>query len=425
MTKKQNQSGLSELNVRYYMDIFVARQAILNNKKQVIAYELLFRNGLTNAMDDSIDGYNATQNIVANSLVFLGLKTLTGGKRAFINFTDRNIKDGTVKLLPPQLVSVEILENVQPTKALISACKNLRTMGYQLVLDDFVFEPKYQPLVDLADVIKIDFLITKTASEREAIRKMIPGHIKLLAEKVETAEDYQQAISFGYEYFQGYFFCKPDIITRKALPVSALSQLLLIKEVNQSDFDVPQLEKIIKHDVALAHKLLQYINSPGIGIVNKINNIKQAIILLGLNGIRKWANLVSMRELSADKPSELFTICLIRAKFCELVANVMGDRDVASDTAFLMGIFSLLDVVLDRPMEEVLSDLGLSTELEAALLGKDTKLTSILHFAQSYERGNWAIVKEWCEKNNFTEVKLSHSYQQAICWSDTIIDIHM
>lgn len=402
------------------MNIFVARQAILNTKRQVVAYELLFRNGFTNYMDGSIDGSNATQNIVANSLIVLGINTLTGGKRAFINFTAHNITSGIVELLPKKLITIEILEDVLPSQELINACKNLRKLGYTLVLDDFVFRPNYKPLIDLADMIKVDFLVIKTPHERKRMREIIPPHIKLLAEKVETEEDYKQAIKFGYEYFQGYFFSKPEIITRKALSTTTVSQLLLIQEINRSDFNVASLEKIIKHDLSLSYKLLKYINSPVIGIKTKISSIKQAITLLGLMGIRNWANIVSLRELSLEKMPELFTISLLRAKFCELLAKSVPSHRAISDTAFLVGIFSLLDTLLDRSMATLLSEIKLSTEIEMTLLGKNTKLTPLLTLIIAYEEGNWLLVDKLCTDHGFPQEKLLAFYQQALSWADQI-----
>lgn len=407
------------------MDIFVARQAIFNTNKQVVAYELLFRNNMTNAMDSQVDGYQATQSVIANSLVFLGLDRLTGGKRAFINFTDRNLKDGSVKLLPSHIVSVEILENVEPTKALIHACKELKQLGYQLVLDDFVFHPRYQPLIDLADIIKVDFLLTTERQTRAAMRSLVPAHIQLLAEKVETEADYQQGLALGYTLFQGYFFCKPDIITHKSLPVTSLAQVMLLQAVNQAEYELENIEKIIKHDVSLTHKLLKYINSPGIGVTAKISSIRQAIVLLGANGIRNWATLVAMRELAAEKPAELFTLSLVRAKWCELLAGALGDAAVQNGNAFLLGIFSLLDVILGQPMKVLLEELHLETDIEAALLGKGNKLFALLQVVRAYEQGDWQAVNAWCVAARMHGQQLAVFYQQAVCWADMVIDVRL
>lgn len=402
------------------MDIFVARQPILDSSKRVVAYELLFRSGTTNYFDDTMNGDNATHDLVANSLVFLGINALTGGKKAFINFTESTIKTGIIKLLPKNLVAVEILETVRPNLALLSACTTLRELGYQLVLDDFVYHPKLKPLIDLADIIKIDFLITTEAEERKKVREMIPTHIKLLAEKVETEDDFRQGLAFGYEYFQGYFFCKPDIISQKALPVATLSQILLIKEINGPDFEINGLEKIINHDVSLAHKLLKYINSPGIGIPTKITSIKQAITLLGRMGMRNWINIIALRELSSEKPPELYVLALVRGKLCELIASTLDNYKSKSNIAFLVGMFSLLDGFLDRSMDEILAELNLATEIEEALLGKDTELAAVLLLAITYDKGDWLKVSALCKKYDILENRLSAFYQQSICWANTL-----
>ncbi|WP_196591489.1 EAL and HDOD domain-containing protein [Pectinatus frisingensis] len=396
------------------MDVYVARQPILNINKETVAYELLFRDGFKNAMSDKIDGYDATQSILYNSMVTIGLEKIANRKKVFVNFTGKNIKNGDVLLLPPGMVYIEILENTEPTKSLIDICKHLREKGYKFALDDFVFDPKYQPFIDLADIIKIDFIITNTEAERQKMREIIPAHVKLLAEKVETEEEYKQALSLGYEYFQGYFFCRPVIISQKAFRVNLASQFLLLREVNRVNINIQSVEEIVKQDVSLVHKLLKYINSPYLGIRNKVHNIRQAIALLGLNGTRNWVNLICLRDLSAEKPNELFIMLLVRAKLCEIVAAALKNPVLNSETAFLVGMLSLSDVILDQPMEHVVNELGLADEIKEALLYKKNPIGELLRMVIHYERGEWNGVRDWCVLNHFSERKLVDFYNEAV-----------
>lgn len=403
------------------MNLYVARQPILDHELNTVAYELLFRDGLQNSMNYNIDGYDATQKILSNSMVAFGLRNIAGNKKLFINFTGQNIEKGDVSSLPPEMVVVEILENTEPTAALLSTCRELKKKGYKFALDDFVFAAKYQPLIDLADIIKIDFLITKTATERKRMREIIPKRIKLLAEKVENQEEYEQALAFGYELFQGYFFCKPVIISQQTSQVDITSQLMLLRELNNNNLDIDRLESIIKRDISLIHKLLKYIiNSPYASGSDRVHTLKQAISLLKIDGIRNWINLVCMKDLSAERPNELFTTLLIRAKFCELTAENIPNAKVEKDTAFLVGMLSLSDVVLGQPMEKIINDLGLASEIKDALVLHKNILGELLKLSTDYEQGNWQEVKIWCQKNHFPEELLASLYNEVIQWSTRI-----
>lgn len=401
-------------------NLYVARQAILNKDKQTVAYELLFRDSFENQIPVLVNKYVATKKLLVNSMAVFGLDKLTGNKPAFINFTDKNIENGQVELLPPDKVYIEILEDVKISRTLLSTCKRLRNKGYKFALDDFVFTPDHWPLIKLASVVKIDFSITKTADARKSIRKTIPDNISLLAEKVETKKDYEQAANLGYDFFQGYFFCKPTIISKRTTVTNALSQILLLQEINRSMLNINELENIIKQDISLVHKLLKYINSPFIGLSYKISSIKQAIILLGKDKIRKWINIICLQELSQKYPNELFAILLVRGKLCELIAANIKIISGEKDTAFLVGILSLSDVLFGQPMEEIITELGVTEDIRAALLGKNNIFGSLLQIAKLYETANWQNIHSWCKFNNFSEKFLAELYSEAVIWSNSI-----
>lgn len=401
-------------------EAFIGRQAILDQKKNVYAYEILFRSGLKNAFDPSLDGNVATQSVMVNTMLDFGMKKLVSDKKAFINFTEKNLLNRAPQLLPADSIVVEILETVQPTPAILEAVQELKDEGYKIALDDFVLLPGYEPLIDMADIIKVDFRITEDPEERKRLREILPGHVRLLAEKIETEEEFHQALEYGYVLFQGYFFCKPVVLHKKKLTSNALSQIRLLKEVNRQDFDFSAIINVISSDTNLVHKLLTYINSVGIGLTYHISNLRQAAVLLGSGGMRRWVTLISLQTFSEDKPPELFTISLLRAKFCELIAHEINRPDLTPDTGFLLGMFSLLDVLLSQPMEEVLKEVGLSSELNAALLGEDNILRHVLDLVIAYEQGDWDKVIACCRRENIPVEHLQPCYDEVLKWYNTL-----
>lgn len=401
-------------------EAFIGRQAILDQKKNVYAYEILFRSGLKNAFDPSLDGNVATQSVMVNTMLDFGMKKLVSDKKAFINFTEKNLLNRAPQLLPADSIVVEILETVQPTPAILEAVQELKDEGYKIALDDFVLLPGYEPLIDMADIIKVDFRITEDPEERKRLREILPGHVRLLAEKIETEEEFHQALEYGYVLFQGYFFCKPVVLHKKKLTSNALSQIRLLKEVNRQDFDFSAIINVISSDTNLVHKLLTYINSVGIGLTYHISNLRQAAVLLGSGGMRRWVTLISLQTFSEDKPPELFTISLLRAKFCELIAHEIKRPDLTPDTGFLLGMFSLLDVLLSQRMEEVLKEVGLSSELNAALLGEDNILRHVLDLVIAYEQGDWDKVIACCRRENIPVEHLQPCYDEVLKWYNTL-----
>ena len=404
-------------------EAFIGRQAILDQKKNVYAYEILFRSGLKNAFDPNLDGNVATQSVMVNAMLDFGMNKLVSDKRAFINFTEQNLLTRAPKLLPSETVVVEILENVQPTPEILETVRELKEAGYKIALDDFVLLPGYEPLIDMADIIKVDFRITNSPEERKKMREILPKHVRLLAEKIETEEEFQQALTYGYVLFQGYFFCKPTILQQKRLTSNALSKMRLLREINRQNVDFSSITGVISSDTNLVHKLLTYINSAGVGLANHVSNLKQATVLLGASGVRRWVTLVSLQTFSEDKPPELFTLSLMRAKFCELIAAKLKRPGLTADTGFLLGMFSLLDVLLTLPMEDVLKEVNLSDELTDALLGKDNDLRRLLDLVIAYEKGDWDTVIAYCERENLSPEFLQPTYDNVLEWYNALQSI--
>ena len=397
-------------------EAFIGRQAILDQQKKVYAYEILFRSGLKNAFDPNLDGNVATQSVMVNAMLDFGMNKLVSDKRAFINFTEQNLLNRAPKLLPSENVVVEILETVQPTPEILQVVQELKEAGYKIALDDFVLMPGYEPLINIADIIKVDFRITTDPEERKNLREILPKHVRLLAEKIETEEEFQQALDFGYVLFQGYFFCKPAVLHQKRLTSNALSKMRLLREINRQNIDFSSITGVISSDTNLVHKLLTYINSAGVGLNNHVSNLKQATVLLGASGVRRWVTLVSLQTFSDDKPPEVFTLSLLRAKFCEIIAGELKRPGLTSDTAFLLGMFSLLDVLLSLPMDDVLKEVSLSDELSDALRGKDNDLRRLLDLVVAYEKGDWDTVITCCARENLQPEQLQPTYDKVLEW---------
>lgn len=398
------------------METFIARQPIFTQQQQVYAYELLYRSGTVNNSCTAVDLNQAAGRVIADTGLLLGTRNLTDGKKAFINVTREVLVNGLIELLPKELTVVELLETIEPDDEVIAACRRLRGAGYMLALDDFVYEPRFEPLVELADIIKVDFLSTGREGRRELAERTLPQGIRLLAEKVETHEDFREAVDLGYTWFQGYFFCKPVILSRKDVPGNKLQYLRILQEIQRPEINMEQVERIIRRDVALTFKLLRYLNSPAFSFRNEIETIRQALILLGERQIRKWASLVILTSLGRDKPEELVLQALIRARFCETIGPLIGLGNRAEDL-FLTGMLSLIDAILDRPLEELLKDLPLNAGIRDALAGHENKLHEVCSLTVAYERGDWEKLARLTARLGLNSPDILALYLSAVEWA--------
>ncbi|HMB17044.1 MAG TPA: HDOD domain-containing protein [Pelovirga sp.] len=400
------------------MEHFIARQPIFDTRGRVFAYELLFRSGMHNYFDsDNFD--QASASVIANSNLLFSLGEMTGNTKAFLNCTENVLLKDLMTTLPRQQAVVEILENVEPTPAIIEACKRLKQLGYTLALDDFVYHQNFEPLLDLADIVKVDFLLSDVRQQEELARQLIPRGIKMLAEKVETHEVFEQAKAMGYQLFQGYFFAKPVIISRKDIPTNKIQFLRILKDVHAEDVDFKKLAITIQSEVSLTYKLLKLINSAAFALRNRVTSVLQALSLLGLREIRSWVSLLSISSMANDKPAELVVSSLIRARLCEQLAlpSRMGDR---KSDLFLMGLFSLLDVIMSRPLDEILQEITVEEDVFAALTGNDNPLRSILLLVIAMEQGDWETVSQMTAKTQIDEQVLPNAYLEAVTWAQDI-----
>lgn len=391
-------------------NIFIARQPIYDRRLKVFAYELLFRASDENNHADVTDGDDATSQVLINALMEIGLPDLVDKSLAFINLTQQHILNGLPHTLAHENIVLEVLEDVVPDAALIDALQNLKDDGYTIALDDFVCHESKQQMVDLADIIKIDVMELQGKRLADQVKQLRPTGAKLLAEKVETPDEFEYCKALGFDYFQGYFFCKPNIVKGDHTPTSRMAIMQLLTKVQDPELDINELQELISRDVSLSYRILRYINSAHFSMGKKIESMKHAINLLGLKTIKTWVTILAMSSVD-DKPYELILTALIRARMCETLASKLT---ISPEHAFTVGLFSALDAFLDKPLNEILATLPLADELHAALLKHSGELGKLLDLVLNYERGQWHNVTDM----QFDAKTLHTHYINALRWTD-------
>lgn len=395
------------------MNIFIARQPIFDREKNVYAYELLFRSSLENKFTASnID--QATSQVIVNAFSVIGLGKLTGGKKAFIKFTPKLIEEEIATILPKEVVAVAIRGDVKPDDNMLKACTELRDRGYTIVLEKMSFGKTADSLIELASIIKVDFLEIKEQQQRQEIATWAKAKsIKLIAEKIESEEEHNSALAMNYSFLQGNFFCKPYVISSKGFKGLSINSLRLLEETNKAEVDFNEIEKLIRMDVSLTYKLLKFINSAYFNFSAEISSIKQALVMLGKKEIRKWISLIILQELKRDKPDELIVLALSRARFCEGIAPFMGMENRKEDL-FFMGLFSLIDAFLDQPMVSVLMDLPIKEDIKSALLGNGNELRKIYEIMSIYEKGNFELFTDLADNMNIPKSEVADIYLNSL-----------
>ena len=399
------------------MDAFIARQPILDRQQSLFGYELLFRSGSDNFFQP-VDGDKATASLVDDTVHLHSVEKLTNGHKCFINFTRNSLLDGLYTLLPPALTVVEILESVEMDDALLDACRRVRHQGYLLALDDYILEERFEPLLSLIDVLKVEYPALSEEQHKKIVSAARRHGFRLLAEKVETPVQFEVAMSLGYDYFQGYFFCKPQLQRAKRIPKSQPQCLKLLQKVNEPNFDIDRIEELLRSDLTLSYKLLRYLNSPLFHRSKPLSSIRQAIVTLGQQPLRQWVCLVAVDEMSNEKPPELINTCLTRARFCELVGGRVLGQAMSPD-CFVTGMFSLLDAILDQPMQELTSQLNLADTVRFALHGQDSALLSLLTLAKTIEIAEWNIITDMAAALRLNVEDVLKTHREATEWAAT------
>ena len=398
------------------MEVFLARQPILNTKLKVAGYELLFRGG-TQAALTSVGGDSATSQVLSNTVFTAGLERITAGSSAFVNFTKELIQQGIARILPPQALTIEILEDVEPDDELMKTLLALKHDHYRIALDDFVYRPSIEPLLEICDIVKFDFRLSTADEIRCWTRQLKPRGKLLLAEKVETMQEYEFAKDLGFDYFQGYFFSRPQLMSNASIPGLKLTRLRIMTEIANPDFNFENIEAIIKADLSISYKLLKYINSPFFRRLVTIDSIHRALVMIGEVGIRRFLAVIILAELSEDRPSELLKSSVVRAKICEDLGHQAGQRPSPADL-FTLGLFSLIDAILEIPMQTLLADLPLSSELKQTLLGHKTGFSDYLRMTQAYEAADWDEIQAVCARLRVDISELPEIYLDALAYAD-------
>jgi len=399
------------------MNVHVARQPIFDKNMNVFAYELLYRS--EEGFNDDKDGNQKTGEVVFNTLVNLGLDNMLGGKKAFINFTKETIDDDLPKMFSNDVLVVEILEDVIPDDTFLEQCRVLKQQGYVLALDDFDSSYSYENVVGLVDIIKVDFLSTTVRERAELIKKYKHHNVKFLAEKVETKDEFEEAIKLGYDYFQGFFFSKPVLVSGNDFRMFNNTYLLLLSELNKAEPSYDLLEDIVKKDFSITFKLLKLVNSAAFYSRNRITTIRHALTMLGFKELKKWFSLLMIRDVGDDQPKELTRMSLIRAKMLEAMIKQTELKQYASE-GFLIGLLSLADVILDRRMDEIIVDIPLDEEIIHALYRDPGLFTNLLIVTEKYEKGDWTDIKLLIEPYSMEFLDVSNYYLEAIDWVNII-----
>src|SRR5436190_5730542 len=337
--------------------VHVARQPILDAKGQVFGYELLYRATQTDT-SCTAEGDLASARVLTDAVLEVGLDTLTSGRPAFLNLTKPLITSQVATLLPPKAAVFELREDVDVDQAVVDACRDLHARGYRLALDDFVPGSPAEQLMPYVSFVKIDVQLTDMPFVLELPRRYKPHRVTMVAEKVETREVFEATRKAGYTLFQGYYFCRPIMTSGTTLPARHATYLRLLSELNRADLTVHELEALIKQDASLSLKVLRCVNSAALPLRREVRSIHDAVVLLGIGPIRQWASVWCLAGLNTSGSPELATLALLRARSCELVAGDLATVDTSE--VFLVGLCSLLDTMLGRPMEEALEHLPLS-----------------------------------------------------------------
>ena len=393
---------------------YLARQPILNRGRELFAYELLFRSSLQN----SCEGLNlemASTSVLDTSFL-IGFEKITAGHPMFINCPRDFLLRDYLSLFPPNSVVVEILESVKPDQEIVDVCRRLKQTGYTIALDDFVDSPEWAPLVEIAEIIKVDFRLTDRQEQSAIVARYAGKKIRMLAEKVETQEEFAAGMQMGYSLFQGYFFCRPEMMQHHDLPASKLAYLELLHAATALEFDVQELALKIKHEPSLTFRLLRYLNSAAFGLRAEIHSVAHALSLLGERELRKWIAVVSVGVLADGKPDELMVVPLVRGRFCELLAPLAGMPGHASDL-FLLGLLSVMDAILDKPLDSILEELPVRKEIKDALQAQTGLYWQLLEIAIAHERADWERVSALVSETGMDEEKVSSLYVSAVDWS--------
>jgi EAL and modified HD-GYP domain-containing signal transduction protein len=396
---------------------YVARQPILDLHGKVHGYELLFRDGPRAVFCGDRDA--ATRTMIDNALLF-GLGRLTGNLPVFLNCTEEALTGQLVHVLPAGMTVLEILETLDPSPALIGACQHLKACGFRLALDDFTWKAGIEPLVEIADYIKVDFAISDEQNRRELLRRLRGVTVALVAEKVETQEQYQQARDEGFTLMQGYYFCRPVLMTNHKVPANRLQHVEILRMLQDETMDMHELAGLVKRDTCLTYRLLRLVNSPMSAMRQEVQSVQAALIAVGEENFRRLATLAITSEMNAGQPMELLHMAFVRGRFCELASVFCNLRPTEQ---YLLGLLSLLPAMLRVSMNNLTPLLPLRDEIRRALEGEKLPERALLCWLEGHERADWATCDIVTEKQRLNPGDLLVCYEEALHWAEAALHL--
>ena len=404
------------------MDVFVARQPIFDRLTDVQAYELLYRSASSQSSYDGTDGDEATTQVLANSLLSIGLESLLCGKKAFVNFDRKLLLGGLHSILPPETLVIEILETVEPDCEVLAACRKIRADGYAIALDDTVFHHQAAAFGEVVNILKVDMLATSAPEHRRILNLGREFGLTMLAEKVETQEDFERARQAGYQLFQGYFFARPHTVRGQKIEEARVTCVRLLREMQKPELELDRIKALIEADVSLSYQLLRYVNSALFAFRAEISAIDRALMMLGETNVRHWISLAALPTLAKNKPSELVVSSLVRARFCELLGGIAGCGE--PHQAYLTGLFSFLDVLLGLPLIEALDTVGVNRRIRDALLGRAAEgdlIAEACRIARAYEAGEWDTITSAARDLRLKPAAIAVAYSDSTLWAQQAI----
>ncbi|MDO4710783.1 MAG: EAL domain-containing protein [Peptostreptococcaceae bacterium] len=404
------------------MDVYLARQPIYDATRKLSAYELLYRADENNRFAAGVDGDEATSILVSDAITIFGINNITNGNLAYINFTKKLIMDDFAMLLSPEEVVIEILEDTIIDDQIIEKLAELKNKNYTIALDDYTGDPQYDSIMNYVDIIKVDFSeitqekaveIAKTYSEKGKL---------MLAEKIETEEEFLIAIQSGYKLFQGYYFSKPNMMKKSSVKLDASGYATIIAELGRFEPDFQSLSGAIRTNPNLTYKLFQYVNTLKFSQKQKVTSIQMALVTMGLNEVRRWILLIMAREFCKDKQDELVKTSFVRGVFAEKLAQRRPSLSGRSHEAFLMGIFSMMDAIAGQSLEDILKQIPLDDDIKSALGGYDNEFGELLEFVENYERANWDKIYKELRKYNLDRESTLRLYLECVVYADLLFN---
>ncbi|MGD8112945.1 EAL and HDOD domain-containing protein [Vibrio sp. TRT 17S01] len=401
---------------------FVARQPIFNGRRHTLGYELLFRDGENNAYPSHVDSDRATYRLITENFLSLGGAQPVSHSRCFINFPYRSLVNRLPLSLPKEQIVVEILETCLPTNELLEAIKELNARGYLIALDDFVYSPEWERFLPFVHIVKLDIMAMGLEAACDFVRERLAkgSKRKFLAERVETEQEFVVARSAGFTLFQGYFFSKPELIKQRYVSPEQLIALELFREVCQPEVDFDKVERLVAKDMALSYKLLRFVNTMSDRLEVSISSFRQALVYLGQDKLKIFVSLAAASFISVKKPKELYNLSLQRAQFCQLMSRQTPFNQYR-EQAFLIGLLSVLDALLDMSLESLVEQLPLNQSIKLALLQRQGPYGELISLGECYERADWSGFTQACDMLGLSQDEVMPKISEAQRWSQ---DIH-